>query len=105
MAHFLLFYDIAADYLERRPQFRGAHLKHAEAAVARGELVLGGALAEPIDGAVLLFSGADKNVASRFAEEDPYVTNGLVKSWRVRPWNTVVGPTAAAPVSAAPLPA
>ena len=101
MAHFLLFYDVASDYLERRPQFRGAHLKHAEAAVARGELVLGGALADPIDGAVLLFAGPDKNVAARFAEEDPYVTNGLVKSWRVRPWSTVVGPTAANPVSAA----
>jgi hypothetical protein len=101
MAHFLLFYDIASDYLERRPQFRGAHLKHAEAAVARGELVLGGALADPIDGAVLLFSAPDKNLVTRFAEEDPYVTNGLVKSWRVRPWATVVGPTAATPVSAA----
>ena len=105
MAHFLLFYEVANDYLERRPQFRGAHLKHAEAAVARGELVLGGALQDPIDTAVLLFSGPDKSVATRFAEEDPYVTNGLVKSWRVRPWTTVVGPTAATPVSTATQPA
>ena len=100
MAHFLLFYEIASDYLERRPQFRGAHLKHAEAAVARGELVLGGALADPIDSAVLLFSGEDKTVAVRFAEADPYVANGLVTSWRVRPWATVVGPAASNPVSA-----
>jgi uncharacterized protein YciI len=99
MAHFLLFYDVSDDYLERRPQFRGAHLKHAQTAVARGELMLGGALAEPVDGALLLFSGPDKTVATRFAEEDPYVKNGLVKSWRVRPWTTVVGPDAAMPIN------
>ncbi len=98
MRHFLLFYDGAPDYLERRPQFRDAHLKHAWAAMERGELVVGGALADPVDGAVLMFAGEDKSVAENFAHADPYVTNGLVARWRVREWTTVVGELAATPV-------
>ena len=98
MKHFLLFYDYVADVLERRPQFRGAHLKHAWAAAERGELVVAGALADPVDGAVLLFAGEDGQVAEDFARADPYVMGGLVERWHVREWTTVVGELAASPV-------
>jgi len=98
MKHFLLFYDGAPDYLARRPQYRAAHLKHAWAAAERGEIIVAGALADPVDGAVLMFAGEDKSVAEEFARADPYVTNGLVKHWRVREWTTVVGDFAATPV-------
>jgi uncharacterized protein YciI len=97
MKHFLLFYEGAPDYLERRPQFRGDHLKHAWAAVERGDLVLGGALADPVDGAVLLFQGESPAVAEDFARADLYVLNGLVARWHVREWSTVVGELAATP--------
>ena len=97
MKHVLMFYDFAADYLERRPEFREEHLAKAWAAHARGELVLGGAL-DPIDGAVLLFTGESPGAAESFAREDPYVLNGLVTRWRVREWKTVAGETAAAPL-------
>ncbi len=96
--HYLLFYDVGSDYVERRAQFRNEHLKLAWAAHARGELVLGGALADPVDGAVLFFRGDSPAVAKRFASADPYVLNGLVKSWRVRAWTTVVGDDASSPV-------
>jgi uncharacterized protein YciI len=96
--HFLLLYDLASDYLERRGAFRAEHLQKAWASVAKGELVLGGALAEPADGAVLLFKADSPRVAEAFAGQDPYVKNGLVKSWRVREWTTVVGDGAATPV-------
>ena len=92
--HFLLFYEAVPDYEERRKPFRAAHLQHAEAAVARGELVLAGALANPIDGAVLLFRADSPAPAEEFAKTDPYVVNGLVKKWYVREWTTVVGPDA-----------
>jgi uncharacterized protein len=98
MKHFLLFYDVADDYLERRAAFRDAHLEKAWAANANGSLVLGGALANPVDGAVLLFRGETSAVAEAFAAVDPYVVNGLVKRWRVREWNTVAGDTASTPV-------
>jgi uncharacterized protein len=94
--HYLLFYDVARDYVERRAAFRSEHLRLAREAQARGELVLGGALADPVDGAVLLFRGESRSVAEAFARADPYVRNGLVAAWRVREWTTVVGDGAAA---------
>jgi hypothetical protein len=96
--HYLLVYRTAPDYLARRPQFRDAHLALAWAAAERGDLVLGGAAGEPIEGAILLFSGDSPAVAERFAQADPYVANGLVSAWRVLPWKTVVGTDATEPV-------
>ena len=96
--HYLLMYEAGHDYVERRAPFRGAHIAYAREAVARGELVLGGALANPPDGAVLLFRGSSPAVAETFAASDPYVINGVVKTWRVREWTTVVGPQAEAPL-------
>ena len=96
--HYLLFYDVVPDYAERRLPFRAAHLAHARAAVERGELILGGALAEPVDGAVLLFKCDSAAPVEVFARSDPYVLNGLVTKWRVRVWTTVVGEHAAVPL-------
>ena len=91
MAYWVLLYEVVPDYLERRGEFRSEHLGLATAAHERGELVLAGALAEPADGAILVFKGDDGSAAEGFAEADPYVRNGLVSSWRVRPWTVVVG--------------
>jgi len=96
--HFLLIYDLAPDYLERRGEFRNEHLKLAWDAQQRGEIVIAGALADPTDKAVLLFSGESSDAAERFARADPYVVNGLVTQWHVRPWITVVGQDASTPV-------
>jgi uncharacterized protein YciI len=93
--HYLLFYDVVPDYAQRRLPFRAEHLALARAAQARGELVLAGALADPIDGAVILFRADSPAVAEAFAAADPYVCNGLVTRWRVRAWTTVVGDGAA----------
>lgn len=98
MKHFLLFYESSENYVERRGEFRSAHLAKAWEASRRGELVLGGALADPVDGAVLLFKGESRSVAEDFARVDPYVTSGLVKRWHVREWTTVAGDQAATPV-------
>ncbi len=96
--HYLLMYDLAPDYLERRPKFRADHLTLAWAASDRGDLVLGGAVGDPVDTALLMFQGDSPAAAERFAAADPYVKNGLVERWRVRPWTTVVGQAAASPV-------
>jgi len=96
--HYLLFYEVGEDYVSRRAEFRDAHLEKAWKASARGEHVLGGALANPVDGAVLLFKGDSPEVAEEFAKADPYVTSGAVKRWHVREWSTVAGEEAAAPV-------
>ena len=99
--HFLLLYDVVPDYAARRLPFRAGHLALGLQSVARGELVLGGALADPVDGAVLLFTGESAAAAEAFARADPYVTSGLVTAWRVREWTTVVGPDASTAVPAA----
>ncbi|MFL6632304.1 MAG: YciI-like protein [Massilia sp.] len=96
--HFLLIYDLAPDYLERRGEFRKEHLKLAWEAQERGEIVIAGALADPADRAVLLFSGESSDAAERFVRADPYVVHGLVTQWHVRPWITVVGDDASNPV-------
>jgi uncharacterized protein len=98
--HFLLFYEVGDDYVATRAAFRDAHLQKAWAAHARGELVLAGALADPVDGAVLLFKGDSAQVAEAFARADPYVVNNLVTRWRVREWTTVAGESAATPIRA-----
>lgn len=97
-------YEVAADYLEKRAAYRVEHLALARAAARRGELVLAGAFVEPVDGAALLFQGENGDAARAFAEADPYVRAGLVTSWRVRPWTTVVGTDAAVRVPGGPLP-
>jgi uncharacterized protein YciI len=99
--HYLLFYDLVDDYAERRSPYRAEHLALAEAAVERGELMLAGALADPIDGAVFLFQGEGPAAAEAFAKNDPYVQHGLVTLWQVRKWPTVVGRDAATPLSSA----
>lgn len=98
MKHYLLFYEAGEEYMARRADFRDQHLRLAWQAHARGELLLGGALGNPVVGAVTLFRGESPAVAERFAQADPYVSNGLVKRWYVREWATVVGDAATTPV-------
>ena len=96
MPHFLLTYELASDYLERRGQFRTEHLKLAWEAADQGALLLGGAVGDPPESALLLFT--DRDAAEAFAKADPYVAQGLVMRWRVQPWTTVVGEGASTPV-------
>jgi uncharacterized protein YciI len=87
----VLLYDYVDDYLERRTPLRPAHFEVADAAVERGELVMAGAFAEPADGAILVFRCDDTAPIEAFVAADPYVANGLVTSWRIRPWTVVIG--------------
>ena len=96
--HYILLYELADDYIERRAPLRNAHLSLAWQAQESGDLVLAGALDEPADGALFMFEGWGPEAAEHFAQSDPYVTNGLVTSWRVRPCTTVVGERATNPV-------
>jgi uncharacterized protein len=95
--HYLLFYEVDENYVEKRALYRDAHLGLAWKASERGELILAGALANPVNGALLLFKGNSPDVAEKFAAADPYVTNGIVKRWYVREWTTVAGDLAANP--------
>ena len=89
--YYLLLYDVVDDFIARRAPFRDAHLKLVRDAHERGDLLMAGAFADPVDGAALVFTTGDRSVAERFAQGDPYVKEGLVTTWRVRQWNVVVG--------------
>jgi uncharacterized protein len=94
MVYYLLEYALIDDYLARRAAFREAHLTLAREAHRRGDLILAGALAEPTDRAVLVWRTDDRSIIERFADGDPYVQNGLVTSWTIRPWTVVIGEAA-----------
>ncbi len=87
MNYYLLFYRT----IEKRAIYRSEHLKMAKDAQQKGSLIMAGAMAEPADGAVLIFKGESSKIAQDFAKNHPYVKNGLIKSWEVRPWTVVVG--------------
>ena len=92
--HLLLEYALVPDYLERRAALREEHLALARAAHERGELLLAGALPDPFDRALLVWT-APREVVEAFAHADPYVRHGLVSAWTIREWNVVVGGAAA----------
>ena len=89
--YFILFYSYVENIIERRIPYREEHLSLAKACVERGELILGGAFAEPIDGAAIVFHVETKEAVEAFVAKDPYVTNGLVTQWHIRQWNAVIG--------------
>ena len=105
MPYFALFYETVDDYAARRADFRPAHLDLAREAYARGELVLAGAFADPVDRALLVFRAPDKRTVEDFARRDPYVINGLIRKWEVRPWTVVIGNDPAEPGPPPPAPA
>ena len=90
MPYFALTYDVVDGFMDKRTAYRGVHLQKARDAAARGELVMAGALGEPA-GAMLVFKAPDRTTAETFAKTDPYVLNGLVTRWSVRPWTVVIG--------------
>jgi uncharacterized protein YciI len=89
--YFLLLYDYVENIVERRAPHREVHLRLARDRVERGQLLLGGAFADPVDGAAFVFKAEDRAEVEEFVGKDPYVANGLVTAWRVRPWNVLVG--------------
>ena len=91
MNYYVLIYHLTDDYLERRPEFRAEHLQLASDAQGRGELVLGGAYSDPADTALLVWRAEDAAVVENFVNSDPYVQNGLVARWEIRPWTVVIG--------------
>ena len=89
--YYLLFYDTVDNYIEKRAPFREKHLALAHEYHQKGLLVMAGALAEPADGAVLVFCCDSPQTVNEFAENDPYVQNGLIARWYVRQWTVVLG--------------
>jgi uncharacterized protein YciI len=97
MHFFALIYEVVPNFAERRMPVRETHLRQIRDAHERGLLLLAGALGNPPDGALLLFRSDSAAAVEDFARADPYVREGLVTAWHVRPWNVVIGAELAAP--------
>ncbi len=89
MPYFALCYQVVDNYAERRKPYRAEHLRLVQEARNRGDLLLAGALGEPIEGALLVFRVPDRSFVEDFARNDPYVRNGLVTRWDIKPWAVV----------------
>ena len=89
--HYLLLYDYVENATERRAPYREEHIRLAREAEGRGELVMAGAFADPVDGAVFVFRTDGPEPAENFVRRDPYVAGGVVTGWRIRPWTVVIG--------------
>ncbi len=91
MKHFALIYDMVENFVERRKPYREAHLQHIDDAHARGLIVMAGPLGDPPDGGLLIFRTDSPAAVEAWVRADPYLTNGIVVGWKVRPWNLVIG--------------
>ncbi|HKL36829.1 MAG TPA: YciI-like protein [Salegentibacter sp.] len=90
MNYYILDYTTSENYLEERGKYRKEHLNHATEYFNEGYLILGGVI-DSANEAVLVFKADSKEIAEAFAQNDPYVKNGLIKSWSVKKWNVVIG--------------
>lgn len=89
--YYILFYKTVDHYVEKRIPFRNEHLTLVQKTFNEGKIIMAGAMADPVDSAVLVFKGDSPAVAEEFVRNDPYVKNGLIAEWHVRPWTVVVG--------------
>lgn len=89
--HFILTYHTVNRFNDRKMRFRSAHLDLVRSYYGDGRLVMGGALLEPNDAALLIFQCDQVDEVEGFVEKDPYVQKGLVKSYDIRPWSVAIG--------------
>lgn len=83
-------YSYVSDILDRRQPYRAEHLGRITAAAAEGMLLLSGALADPVDGAVLVFRADSRAVVEEWVRADPYHAAGLITDFLVREITLVV---------------
>ena len=85
MNRYVLFYESADDVISKAPAVYPLHLARLQEFKACGELLMVGTFADPqADGSMAIFNSRDG--AESFATGDPFVLQGVVRSWRVKEW-------------------
>lgn len=87
---FVVFYELAADGMSKVMANYEAHSARLQEFHARGVLLLAGPLGNPPEGALSIFT--TRAAAEEFIEGDPFVTNGVVGTWRVVEWQEALVP-------------
>ncbi|TFV65581.1 UNVERIFIED_ORG: hypothetical protein E4P37_09790 [Bacillus sp. AZ43] len=83
-ATYFVQYSYVPDMLNRRQPYRAEHLARITKAGEEGLLVLAGAFADPVDGAVLVFRAESRAEVEEWVEADPYRVAGLIPDFAVR---------------------
>jgi uncharacterized protein YciI len=88
---YVLLYESAEGVADKAAAHAEAHRRHWRPFHARGELLLIGPFGDPqSQGAMSVFT--TREAAEQFARADPFVVNGVVRSWEVREWDEAVDP-------------
>ena len=88
---YVMTYRAVEDFMPLARQHYPAHAARVEEFAGRGELLMVGTFDEPMDGAAMgVFT--TREAAEQFIDGDPFVRNGVVAEWSVRPWNEVLQP-------------
>ena len=89
-ATYVVQYSYVSDIVDRRQPYRAEHLGRITAAASDGLLLLSGALADPVDGAVLVFRADSRGEVEEWVHGDPYLAAGLITDYVVREITLVV---------------
>ena len=88
---YVLLYASADNVAEKAPLHAAAHGEYWRSFHKRGELLMIGPFGDPqSQGAMGIFT--TREAAEQFARDDPFVVNGVVRSWEVREWDESVDP-------------
>ena len=88
---YLMFYESSPGAPEKGRHLAPAHQERIKEFAGRGDLLLIGPLEDPgTNGAVAVFR--TREAAEEFAKDDPFVTGGVVRSWRVLEWQEILQP-------------
>ncbi|KAL4538404.1 hypothetical protein Ndes2526B_g03292 [Nannochloris sp. 'desiccata'] len=90
-SYYVLKYNYVPDILQKRGPYRAAHLDGAKKMADQNKLVMAGALTDPVDGAIFIFRNLSRDDIEAFVKDDPYVQNGLVPAYEIRPYMVVAG--------------
>jgi uncharacterized protein YciI len=86
MKKYVLFYESADDVMSKAPAQFPEHKARLDEFQAAGTLLMVGTFANPQDdGSMAVFT--TREAAEDFVQGDPFVLNGVVKTWRILEWN------------------
>ncbi len=88
---YVMTYRAVEDFLPLAQLNYAAHSARVDEFARRGELLMVGTFDEPMNGEAMgIFT--TREAAEEFIAGDPFVVNGVVAGWAVRPWNEVLRP-------------
>ena len=87
----VVFYESADDVIPKARAHYEGHRARIDEFSGRGELLMVGPFGDPqAEGSMAVFT--TREAAEEFVADDPFVVNGVVRSWQIRDWNEALVP-------------